>query len=118
MHAGTEEVGEEARGGPIAARGAGELVRLVTPREKRPFVRAPADRTQRWRLRLQLAFLALNVAIGVQFWVFVRHFETGGEGAYPPRPPGVEGWLPIAALMNLKAALLTGELPRRFPAGM
>ncbi len=97
---------------------AGELVRLGAPRDKKGFVRAPPDRTQRWRLGFQLAFLVLNVAIGVQFWRFVRFYETGGESAYVPRPPGVEGWLPIAALMNLKAALLTGELPRRFPAGM
>jgi polyferredoxin len=54
----------------------------------------------------------------VQFWAFVRFFETGGETPYVPRPPGVEGFLPIAALMNLKATVLTGELPSRFPAGM
>jgi polyferredoxin len=81
-------------------------------------VRAPRDRTQRWRRLLQLGFLGLNVAIGVQFWAFVRFFETAGESARVARPPGVEGWLPIAALMNLKVAVLTGELPRRFPAGM
>jgi polyferredoxin len=96
----------------------GALVQLSTPRAKAAFVRAPPDRTQRWRRALQLAFLLLNVVIGVQFWAFVRHFETGGETPYVQRPPGVEGWLPIAALMNLKAAVLTGELPSRFPAGM
>jgi polyferredoxin len=93
-------------------------VLLVPPRAKAPIVRAPPDRTQRWRLGFQLAFLLLNVAIAVQFWLFVRFFESGGQGVHVPRPPGVEGWLPIAALMNLKAAILTGELPRRFPAGM
>jgi polyferredoxin len=81
-------------------------------------VRAPPDTTQRWRRAVQLVFLALCVAIGVQFWTFVRFYETGGATSYASRPPGVEGFLPIAALMNLKAALLTGELPRRFPAGM
>ena len=81
------------------------------------FVRAPKDTTQRWRRAFQIAFLLLNVAIGTQFWLFVRFFESGGEGVYLPRPPGIEGWLPIAALMNLKAAVLTGELPDRFPAG-
>ncbi|HUL57703.1 MAG TPA: 4Fe-4S binding protein [Anaeromyxobacteraceae bacterium] len=108
-------------GEPPAADGrrpAPELVRLAPPREKKSFVRAPPDRTQRWRRAFQVAFLLLNVAIGVQFWTFVRFFESGGAGVHPPRPPGIEGWLPIAALMNLKAALLTGELPRRFPAGM
>src|SRR5512140_3786057 len=81
-------------------------------------IRAPPDTTQRWRLAFQLGFLVLNVAIGVQFWIFVRFFETGAEAPFLPRPPGVEGWLPIAALLNLKATLLTGELPRLFPAGL
>jgi polyferredoxin len=103
--------GGRGEGGP-------DLVAIASPRGKKAFVRAPADRTQRWRRAFQIAFLLLNLAIGVQFWVFVRHFETGGRGVYLPRPPGVEGWLPIAALMNLKATALTGELPRRFPAGM
>jgi polyferredoxin len=105
----------DGRHGPARAV---ELVRIAAPRERKAFVRAPLDRTQRWRRSFQVAFLLLNVAIGVQFWAFVRFFETGGESPYVPRPPGVEGWLPIAGLMNLKAALLTGELPRRFPAGM
>jgi len=65
-----------------------------------------------------LAFLVLNVAIGLQFWAFVRFFEAGGGGVYLPRPGGIEGWLPIAGLMNLKAALITGEMPRRYPAGL
>jgi polyferredoxin len=107
-----------ARTARLASGRAEDLVRLPTPREKKALVRAPPDRTQRWRRAFQIAFLLLNVAIGVQFWVFVSFFEAGGEGLYLPRPPGVEGWLPIAGLMNLKAALLTGELPRRFPAGM
>jgi len=37
---------------------------------------------------------------------------------YAPRPPGVEGWLPIASLMNLKYWTLTGDVPRMHPAGM
>jgi polyferredoxin len=96
----------------------GPLVQLAAPGSKPRIVRAPPDGTQRWRRVVQVAFLLLNVAIGAQFWRFVRFFETGGETAWAPRPPGVEGFLPIAALMNLKATVLTGELPRRFPAGM
>ncbi len=94
------------------------LVRLASPAGKKAFVRAPRDTSQRWRRGFQIAFFLLNVAIGVQFWLFVRFFESGGATARVSRPPGVEGWLPIAALMNLKATLLTGELPWRFPAGM
>jgi polyferredoxin len=89
----------------------------IVPANKR-FVRAPLDRAQPLRRAFQIAFLLLNIALGVQFWFFVRFFETGGQGTYLPRPPGIEGWLPIAALMNLKASVMTGELPQRFPAGL
>jgi len=74
--------------------------------------------SQRIRRTVQLLFLALNVWIGVQFYFFVRYYETGGTGWKPSRPPGVEGWLPIASLMNWKAYLLTGEFPPMHAAGM
>jgi len=81
--------------------------------------RAPRDRSQRLRRGVQTAFLLLNAAIGVQFWLWVRHFESGASGPPPvPRPPGVEGWLPIAGLMGLKSFLVTGRLPSVHAAGM
>src|ERR1043165_5628717 len=80
--------------------------------------RTDRDYSQRLRRGTQLAFLALNVWIGVQFFLFVRYYETGGATAYADRPPGVEGWLPIASMMNLKVLLATGEIPRLHPAGM
>jgi len=46
---------------------------------KKHFLRAGPDYTQRTRRWFQLAFLALNVWIGVQFYLFVRYYETGGE---------------------------------------
>jgi polyferredoxin len=67
---------------------------------------------------MQAAFLALNVWIGVEFYLFVRYYETGGRSTWAQRPPGVEGWLPIASLMNLKALLLTGAVPATHAAGM
>jgi polyferredoxin len=85
---------------------------------KKILKRAAPDRSQRLRHAVQLAFLALNAWIGVQFYLFVRHYETGGRTAQVSRPPGVEGWLPIAALMNLKVWLATGQLPRLHPAGL
>ena len=48
----------------------------------------------------------------------MRFYETGGSTAWASRPPGVEGWLPIASLMNLKVLLLTGRMPDLHPAGM
>jgi polyferredoxin len=80
--------------------------------------RAAVDRSQALRHAVQAAFLALNVWIGVEFYLFVRYCETGGRSMRAGRPPGVEGWLPIASLMNLKALLLTGEMPAMHAAGM
>jgi polyferredoxin len=79
--------------------------------------RAP-DRSQLLRWTVQGAFLLLNVWIGVQFYLFVRHYETFGAMPLVARPPGVEGWLPIASLMNLKVLLLNGTLPSVHPAGL
>jgi polyferredoxin len=59
----------------------------------------------------------MNVWIGVQFYFFVRQFETGVPSS-AVRPPGVEGWLPIAGMMNTKYWLLTGEIPAIHPAAM
>ncbi len=88
-----------------------------TPR-KRLAQRAAPDRSQAIRRTVQLAFLALNVWIAAEFYLFVRYFETAGRSLRASRPPGVEGWLPIASLMNLKALLVTGEFPVMHAAGM
>ena len=87
--------------------------------QTKPFVRRDyqADSSQRIRRAVQSAFLLLNLWIGAQFYLFVRHFEDAGTPAVS-RPPGVEGWLPIAGLMNTKYWLLTGEIPRVHPAAM
>ncbi len=89
-----------------------------TPLRKKLIRRAAADRSQRLRHAIQAAFLALNVWIGVEFYLFVRYYETGGRSLAAERPPGVEGWLPIASLMNLKVLLLTGRMPAMHAAGM
>jgi polyferredoxin len=70
---------------------------------------------------VQIAFVLLNLLIGLEFYFFVRQFETGGASAAPSlatRPPGVEGWLPIAGMMNTKYWLLTGHVPDLHPAAM
>jgi polyferredoxin len=79
--------------------------------------RALTEHSQELRHAIQFAFLLLNLWIGVQFYLFVRYYETGGRSFRASRPAGVEGWLPIASLMNLKAALATGRLPAVHPAG-
>ena len=85
---------------------------------RRAFVRRfGADRSQTIRRAVQVAFLLLNVWVGVEFYLFVRQFETA-SAVQTARPPGVEGWLPIAGLMNTKYFLTTGEVPRVHPAAM
>ncbi len=60
----------------------------------------------------------MNAWLGGQFYLWVRHYETAGQWAYVSRPAGVEGWLPIAGMMNLKYFLLTGRVPALHPAAM
>jgi polyferredoxin len=88
------------------------------PPRKKLQQRRVLDRSQQIRRGTQLLFLAFNIWIGVEFYLFVRYYESGGQGWKVERPPGVEGYLPIASLMNLKAWLATGEFPMHHAAGM
>jgi polyferredoxin len=78
--------------------------------------RTDQDHSQKIRLSVQVAFLLLNVWIGVQFYVWVRWAESNGQTAAISRPAGVEGWLPIEGLMQLKYVAVTRHLPRIHPA--
>lgn len=92
---------------------------IATKKTKKPLVRRfAADRSQRIRHAVQLAFVLLNGWLGIQFYLWVRYFERGGAGWAVPRPAGAEGWLPIAGLMNLKYFLSTGHVPTVHPAAM
>lgn len=80
--------------------------------------RSRLDRSRRIRHTVQWLFVALNGWLGVQFLIWVRYFDRGGQGLYVPRPAGIEGWLPIAGLMNTKYFLFTGHVPAIHPAAM
>ncbi|MBL8223326.1 MAG: 4Fe-4S binding protein, partial [Bryobacterales bacterium] len=79
--------------------------------------RTGKDHTQTYRRAVQAAFLLLNLWIGAQFYLFVRYYE-GASSLQVSRPAGVEGWLPIAGMMNTKYWLITGEIPTIHPAAM
>ena len=64
-----------------------------------------------WRYIVQILFTLLNLYLGVSFYFWVRYYETGAMDIAPPRPDGIEGWLPIAGLMNLKYFLSTWDIP-------
>lgn len=87
------------------------------PAPKRLNRRQDRDHSQRLRLTVQILFAALNVWIGVQFYLWVRWAESGGRAFEVSRPAGVEGWLPIEGLMQLKYFLITGKVPHVHAAG-
>ncbi len=92
---------------------------LQFPRPQKTFIRRFApDHSQRARHIVQGLFLLLNGWLGLQFYLWTRYFERGGTGWLVSRPAGVEGWLPIAGLMNTKYLLLTGHVPQIHPAAM
>ncbi|MFZ0797130.1 MAG: 4Fe-4S binding protein [Terriglobales bacterium] len=80
--------------------------------------RVERDHSQITRRSFQAAFLLLNVWIGGTFYFWVRQFEPGGASTSVQRPAGVEGWLPIAGLMNLRYLTLTHHVPALHPASL
>ena len=92
-------------------------LRIKSPRKKLVRRTAP-DRSQLFRRSFQIAFLLLNLWIGGAFYSWVRGFELGTHDGTSLRPAGVEGWLPIAGLMNLKYWLASGRPPAIHPAAL
>ncbi|MGD0649153.1 MAG: 4Fe-4S binding protein, partial [Acidobacteriaceae bacterium] len=91
----------------------------VTAPAKKPFIRRHLlDHSQPLRHAVQIAFLALNAWLGLEFILWVRYYESNGHSFYIDRPAGVEGWLPIAGLMNLKYFLITHHVSKIHPAAM
>lgn len=92
-------------------------VRSQHPRPKKRLLRRETrDLSQIFRLVTQGLFLALNIWIGVQFYLWVRWAESGGRIPSVSRPAGVEGWLPIEGMMQFKYVLATAHLPKVHPA--
>ncbi len=91
----------------------------VQAKQKMTLVRRLAsDRSQQLRHSVQFSFLGLNAWLAIEFLLWTRYYESGGRTRYFERPSGVDGWLPIAGLMNLKYFLLTHQIPAVHPAAM
>src|SRR4030065_635423 len=71
--------------------------------------------TLRWVV--QGAHLLFFVLVGIEFHSFYRQIVSGGP-VTAHRPPAVEGFLPISALVSLKRLLLTGRYDEVHPAGL
>jgi polyferredoxin len=92
--------------------------RITTPPRRKLIRRVARDRSQIYRRSFQIAFLLLNIWLGGLFYVWVRGFELGTHDRAAMRPAGVEGWLPIAGLMNFTYWLRTGKIPATHPAAL
>ncbi len=71
------------------------------------------------RYAVQWSLVLFLIYAGYHFYLFVNFYADGGTGAPPVgRPPSVEGFLPIGALMALKLWITTGIFDRVHPAGL
>lgn len=80
--------------------------------------RLSRDRSQQVRCAVQCSFLLLNAYIGFRFVLWVRYFESHGSSQYTERPAGVDGWLPIAGLMNLRYCFAFRQFPAIHPSAL
>ena len=94
-----------------------ERAQTQRPARKKLIRRHDRDYSQPLRITMQILFAILNIWIGVQFYLWVRWAESGGRAFEVSRPAGVEGWLPIEGLMQLKYFLITGQVPHVHAAG-
>jgi hypothetical protein len=62
------------------------------------------------------AFLLFRLFTGFRFYRFYQWAVAGGD--YTPRPPSVEAFLPIGALVSLKQFILTRQYDTLHPAGL
>jgi polyferredoxin len=106
-----------------------QLVTLRSPGtgEPAPAPEQPASRPPRWRnpyrflptvrWAVQAAYLTFLALVGWEFW---RFYEQAAAGAplTASRPPAVEAFLPISALVGLKRLVHTGQWDEIHPAGL
>jgi len=68
------------------------------------------------RTLIQWLYLGFCMLIGVQFFLFCKWLAVGGP--FHERPPAVEAFLPISALVGLYHLILTGTWDPVHPAGL
>lgn len=67
---------------------------------------------------VQIAFALVVLFIGVKFLFFVNYVTSPDSALAVNRPPGVEAFLPISALVSLRAWLGLGIFDTIHPAGL
>lgn len=69
------------------------------------------------RRLIQIISCIIVLIIGIKFYLFVSQLETGIIPGFE-RPPGVEAFLPISALVSLKHFLFTGKINNVHPSAL
>ncbi len=87
------------------------------PKAGRVGKKAAAFKMQPVRRLVQFGFLFVILWIGVEFAIWVYQLQQG-QTPTVTRPPGVEGFLPISALISLRYWILTGVLNHIHPASV
>lgn len=80
--------------------------------------RQPKPNSQSWRFIIQISFILLCLWIGIEFYWFMQWGTSNGQIAFSPRPPGVEGFLPVSSLISLVYWIETGIINTVHPAGL
>jgi polyferredoxin len=70
------------------------------------------------RLAIAWGFMLFQAWLVVCFIMFVRYFKSGGTASFVPRPDGIEGFLPISALLSLKGWFVAGFINDIHPAAL
>lgn len=78
--------------------------------------RLAKHRIESLRTAVQLVTLGVVLWIGIEFVLWVHALQSGNPAG--SRPPGVEGFLPISALISLRHWMETGIASRVHPAGL
>ncbi len=75
-----------------------------------------------WRIKsrniIQIAIILFLLHIAWQFYGFVNYFMQQGSTGFVQRPPSVEGFLPISALIALKSWVVNKTFDTIHPAGL
>ncbi|HET9599121.1 MAG TPA: 4Fe-4S binding protein [Anaeromyxobacteraceae bacterium] len=79
--------------------------------------RNPHRRLPAVRWAVQGLYAAFCVLVGIEFVAFYEQAAAGGP-VTASRPPAVEAFLPISALLGLKRLVLTGQWDDVHPAGL
>src|SRR6266513_76277 len=70
------------------------------------------------RIAVAWGFLFFQLYLGVQFYLVVLYLRSVRTTTFVPPPDGIEGFLPISALVSLKEWFLSGAINPVHPAGL